>query len=249
MRFNKGGARTQILLKGPTPTSAHEAEGGAGKGKERKTENKTRFPKMGSHSWASQRQTQHGSSEISPFSKPLTSQTPRRRYDVFSQDRLRAHLVLPPSNKTLRTWGPLAAWEGIWGWDPALLLVSCLALHRPRICSVSLSSHFLLTWCNAITAWDPHSFQPRVDRSHAKTTKTLLQIQITRLSLPWHGPDVYLWGCLPELKGPSMVAAEKKSDLISHSVDCDLIQQFLEGGLTAERAQLFPFPVTIPSAM
>lgn len=49
-----------------------------------------------------------------------------------------------------------------------------------------------------------------------------------------------------------MVAAEKKSDLISHSVDCDLIQQFLhwvEGGLTAEHAQLFPFPVTIPSAM
>lgn len=253
MQFNKGGARTQIFLRSPMPTSTREAEGGAGKGKERKTENKTRFPKMGSHSWASQRQTQHGSSVVFPFSKPLTSQTLRRRYDLFSQDRLRTHLVLPPSNKiSLRTWEPLAAWEGIWGWDPALLLASCLALHRPRICSVPLFSHFLLTWCNAITAWDPHSFQSWVDWSHAKTTKTLLQIQITRLSLPWHGPDVYLWGCLPELKGPSMVVAEKKSDLISHSVDCDLIQQFLhwvEGGLTAERAQLFPFPVTIPSAM
>lgn len=50
MQVNKGGARTQILLRSPMLTSTHEAEGGAGKGKERKTENKTRFPKMGSHS-------------------------------------------------------------------------------------------------------------------------------------------------------------------------------------------------------
>lgn len=250
MWFNKGGARTQILLRSPMPTSTHEAEGGAGKGKERKTENKTRFPEMGSHSWASQRQTARLLCDP-PIFKPLTSQTLRRRYDLFSQDSLRTQLVLPPSNKTLRTWGPLVAWCGIWGWDPALLLASCLALHRPRICSVALFSHFLLTWCNAITAWDPHSFQPWVDWSHANTTKTLLQIQITRLSLPWHGPDVYLWSCLPELKGPSMVVAEKKSDLISHSVDCDLIQQFLpwvEGRLTAERTQLFPFlwPYLLP---
>lgn len=49
-----------------------------------------------------------------------------------------------------------------------------------------------------------------------------------------------------------MVVAEKESDLIPHSVDCDLIQQLLrwvEGGLTAEHAQLFSFPVTTPSAM
>lgn len=34
-------------------TSPHEVLGRVGKGKERKTENKTRFPKMGNHSLAS----------------------------------------------------------------------------------------------------------------------------------------------------------------------------------------------------
>lgn len=76
----------------------------------------------------------------------------------------------------------------------------------------SLSSHFLLTWCNhnkmvstipsALTGVIPHPTQ-RQQKPFTEPDK---------LILPWHGPDmVYLWGCLPELKVPSVVIAEKKS--------------------------------------